>query len=99
MNNGKLNGTAKRTRFRLGRVLATPGALEALANTGQVVSEFLNRHVCGDWGNLSEEDRQANEQSLRDGTRLLSSYRLNDGTKIWIITEAADDRGCRVATT
>ena len=53
----------------------------------------------GDWGDLDDEDRQANELALVDGSRLLSSYRLRDGTKIWIITEAADERGRREATT
>jgi hypothetical protein len=28
---------------------------------------------------------------VRDGTRVLSTYELRDGTRIWIITEA--DRG------
>ena len=75
-------------KFPLGQTVATPGALAALASTGQSPLEFLDRHVQGDWGELSEEDRQENEFSLREGFRLLSAYRLNDGTKIWIITEA-----------
>lgn len=75
-------------KFTLGKVVATPGALEALMTSGQSATEFLNRHVSGDWGELDPEDQQANEQALIDGTRLLSAYRLNDGTKMWVITEA-----------
>jgi hypothetical protein len=83
----------------LGRVFAAPGAVEALQKASQTATEFLQRHVSGDWGELCEEDRQANEQSLIDGSRLLSSYRTSNGEKMWIITEATDDSGRRAATT
>jgi hypothetical protein len=36
---------------------------------------------------------------LLDGSRLLSAHRTSLGEKIWIITEAADESGHRVATT
>jgi hypothetical protein len=75
-------------RFPLGRILATPGALEALEVANQNPSEFLKRHVNGDWGEVSGHDKQENEFSLMEGLRLLSAYTLSDGTKIWIITEA-----------
>jgi hypothetical protein len=49
---------------------------------------------------VGTEDAEANNQALRDGSRLLSAYILNDGkTKIWVITEAEDDNGNRAATT
>jgi hypothetical protein len=86
-------------KFNPGVLLSTPGALEAFERNGQTPLEFLKRHVAGDYGELCDEDRQANEQALIDGSRLLSAYRLKDGTKIWIITEAADERGRREATT
>lgn len=75
-------------RFPLGRIVATPGALEALERNEQTPHEFLLRHSNGDWGKLCEEDKQENELSLREGFRILSSYTLKDHTKIWIITEA-----------
>ncbi len=75
-------------RFRLGRIVATPGALAALAKTGDSPSSFLRRHVGGDWGELDEHDRKENELSLQHGFRLLSAYTLANGTKLWIITEA-----------
>ena len=78
---------APRPLLELGQVVATPGCLEAFAATGQTPDEFLDRHVKGDWGELDEEDRQANDDALIDGSRILSSYRLSNGTKIWIITE------------
>lgn len=85
--------------FNLGQIVATPGALDALEQAGQSPSEFLDRHVRGDWGKLCEEDAEANANSLNDGSRILSVYHTNSGNKIWIITEAADEHGQRPATT
>ena len=89
----------KQARFPLGQVVATPGALEALDKCGQSPSEFLDRHILGDWGDVSEDDKQANEVALVDGSRMLSAYTTGQGVRIWIITEAADDSGQRPATT
>ena len=76
------------TRFPLGQIVATPGALKALAAAGHTPQEFISRHQTGDWGELDEEDRRENERSLKDDCRLLSAYSLKNGTKIWVITEA-----------
>lgn len=87
-------------RFPMGQVLATPGALGALKESGQTPAHFLNRHVVGDWGaELCEEDRRLNDQALIDGSRVLSAYRTLKGARIWCITEATDDQGHRLATT
>jgi hypothetical protein len=75
-------------RFPLGQVLATPGALEALEASGETIHKFLARHASGDWGDIDQEDKDANERSLLDGSRLLSAYRTAKGEKLWIITEA-----------
>ncbi len=75
-------------KFSLGKLVATPSALEALADAAQNPMNFVSRHLQGDWGECCEQDRQANDEALRYGTRLLSVYRTAKGTKIWIITEA-----------
>ena len=82
------------TRFNLGRIVATPGALRALKEAGNNPAFFLARHLNGDWGDLSREDWKRNDQALLDGTRLLSAYHLAGGTKIWIITEADRSSTC-----
>ena len=74
--------------FSLGRLVATPGALAALEANCKGSTEYLERHVHGDWGELCEEDRQANAEALEHGLRILSAYRLDDGTRIWVISEA-----------
>ena len=82
------------TKFPLGQVVATPGALEALEKAGQSATTFLLRHVAGNWGDLCDEDKQTNEQSLIDGGRIFSAYHLDDGTKIWVITEEDRSSSC-----
>lgn len=79
--------TTTSRKFSMGRLLSTPGALAACAATGEVPHSFLARHERGDWGDLSKDDLQANEDALKEGLRLLSAYHLKDGTKIWLITE------------
>ena len=76
------------TRFALGQTYITPGAEEALQIAGQTAIEFLRRHMSCDWGELSDDDIQENEFSLKEGFRLLSNYRTGKGQQLWIITEA-----------
>jgi len=85
-------------KFDLGQVVATPDALEALKAAGQGPVEFLARHLRGDWGDLDEEDRRLNDMALVDGSRILSSYVLNTGVKVWLISDACDDDGRRAST-
>jgi len=68
--------------FNLGRIYATPAALEIIRATGVAPEDLLKRHVSGDWGNLSPEDRQMNDLALLDGGRLLSAYVLPSGAKV-----------------
>lgn len=75
-------------RFQLGQIVATPGALVAIEFARANALELIRRHVSGDWGDLGDEDKQANEFALVNGSRLLSAYTLADGTRVWIITEA-----------
>jgi len=93
-----LNETSK-AKFHPGQIVATPGALEALQNAGETPHEFLVRHLSGDWGDLDQEDCQLNDAALVDGSRLLSAYVTRKNERLWIITEAADDEGRRLATT
>ena len=85
--------------FRLGRLYITPGAIEALYLNYTTGAEYLTRHLSGDWGDICDEDKESNNQALENGARILSAYRLKNGTRIWIITEAANEEGERIATT
>lgn len=74
--------------FPLGRVLATPGALDALGASGETADMLLARHVHEDWGDVDGHDWKANDDALVRGLRLLSAYTLRSGVKVWLITEA-----------
>jgi len=73
-------------RFRLGRIVSTPNLLSRVPN--EDILRGIGRHQAGDWGDVSDADRQENELSLKEGFRLLSAYQAANGTKFWIITEA-----------
>ena len=86
--------------FPIGKLLATPAALEALQEADVDLIDLVERHICKDWGDLSDDDKQLNDEALHDGSRILYAYVLETtGAKIWIITEAVDDSGERAATT
>ncbi|AJY29933.1 putative type I restriction-modification system methyltransferase subunit [Burkholderia thailandensis 34] len=51
------------------------------------VFKLLNRHARGDWGDLPEEDHQQNNLAAITGQRVLSSYGLPNGQKVWVLTE------------
>lgn len=73
--------------FPTGALVCTPGAeasLDALS-----MGLLLAAHVCGEWGELDAEDKQANDDAVKNGDRILSCYILTDpARRIWIITEA-----------
>lgn len=81
--------------FKLGEVVATPGALKAIEENNLDTWSLLQRHVNGDWGNVPEEDKLENKLSVENGYRVMSSYPLKgSGKNIWIITEADRSSTC-----
>ena len=77
--------------FSLGSIVCTRAIFDTM-NKDYDFSEFakasLARHSAGDWGDMCEGDKQANEAALVDGSRLFSAYKADGRPKIWIITEA-----------
>jgi len=81
--------------FNTGQIVATRGVYDLACenpNFAQFIQKSLNRHVKGDWGDVDGEDKQTNDQALKQGTRLLSAYNdnrfpENGVATIWIITE------------
>lgn len=86
--------------FPLGRIVATPDALEAVENSR--ILECLARHAKGDWGNVCAEDAELNNRATHRGTRILSAYSIDPAKPcegygdncIWIITEADRSSTC-----
>jgi hypothetical protein len=76
-------------KFSLGAVHVTVAALEALMRNEEELIHLLKRHREGDYGaEMCYDDRVVNEESIKRGGRVLSSYTLQDGSVLWIITEA-----------
>ena len=78
-------------KFKLGQVVATSGVYEMVGEDikfNQFVAKSFERHCNGDWGDLDEEDKKANDFALRNGDdRLFSKYVFNEEVSIYIITE------------
>jgi hypothetical protein len=86
------------SKFQLGKLVATPGALSALEEAGQEPGFFLHKHVRGDWGECGVEDSMANDSALADGSRIFSVYRTLKNVKLWVITEGVSESGIREST-
>lgn len=86
--NDASNGKPLKPRFSTGQLLFTPGAFASMQKYQTSPIELLRRHQAGDWGTIPKEDAQANEQALKYGDRLLSSYQITPDVVIWLITEA-----------
>jgi len=75
-------------RFRIGLLVMTPAAQAKLELAEISPTVLLGRHLRGDWGELDIDDIARNELALLSHRRLLSSYAIPGGGRVWIITEA-----------
>lgn len=82
-----LNLTSQ-ARFSPGQVVMTAGVDELVRQGRLNPTPYLRRHLHGDWGDLSDDDRRLNDAALQSGEdRLFSSYQVTRDLKLWIITE------------
>ena len=82
--------------FETGPVVTTPGIREIMNRGPQeidTIQRCLNRHCQGDWGDLCDDDKQLNQDSLNEEKEkgftydnLFSSYETDFG-KIFVMTE------------
>lgn len=90
------NENARFPKFPLGQTCLTAGVNDLATEEGLAflssIQVLFYRHMCGDWGDVCDEDKQMNNEALIGGGRLLSSYELTDSSErkhtVWIITEA-----------
>lgn len=81
--------------FHLGQVMVTPGAREAVPALGDLLI-MLARHQSGDYGHVCGDDWRVNDMALKDGSRIMSAYAIDESrpcagfgeNTIWVITEA-----------
>jgi hypothetical protein len=72
--------------FSLGDIVATKAASEVIPKSE--ITEAIERHASGDWGDVAEEDKMNNDLALEKQGRLVSGYATQAGTKFWLITES-----------
>lgn len=95
--------------FMLGQVLTSSGIFELLEGHPSLfafINKCILRHKAHDWGDIGPEDAVSNVTALEGGGRLFSIYTIPSSIglpskffRIWIITEAVDDKGLRASTT
>ncbi len=79
--------------FKMGQVVATPGALQFCEANNINPLLLLGRHIAGDWGDLDSADVAANVHAVQHDLRILSAYKFANG-KLWVITEADRSSTC-----
>jgi hypothetical protein len=86
-------------RFQLGRTYTSLGVAHLRVN----VLRYYKRHQCGDWGDVTEEQKNANEDALISGGSLLSQFEIEtpDGKKhaAYVLTEENRGRTVVMLTT
>jgi hypothetical protein len=90
------------SRFSLGKITITPGAVEALGDSGQHAAAFLLRHTCGDWGacghcdqiELTADERRRGWEATEDTAKINKSNLLNCRDRI--MSECRTERGKRL---
>lgn len=76
--------------FEAGQIVMTAAVSHLVEHGALDPTQYLRRHLMGDWGELPPQDAQSNQEALRFGDRLFSSYDtpVIDEPRLWIITEA-----------
>ena len=73
-------------KFSLGKTYATSAVAAWAEQNGTDLTKLMWRHHCGEWGDLCDGDKTANDQALETGDRILSAYQIS-GRKVYIVTE------------
>ena len=71
-------------KFKIGRLIISPAALQALST--DEICLAVDNHICGQWGDISDHDRAANELALSTSAPLLSVYHTDTGTELRVLT-------------
>lgn len=77
-------------KFEPGHLVMTRGVGDLIETSEEFTKHVqlsVTRHLAGDWGEVCDEDRVANEQALQEGDRLFSVYKKEGLPNLWIITE------------
>jgi hypothetical protein len=75
----------KEPPFEMGRLVPTPSVASRFSD--DALAGIVSRHIDCDWGEVCDEDWDANDLAVETDERLLSAYTVND-ERLWVITEA-----------
>ena len=77
-------------KFQPGQLVVTR-AVHDMMNSNEEFEKHVHlsieRHLAGDWGDVSDDDRVANELALKSEDRLFSAFKGEGMPKLWVITE------------
>lgn len=78
--------------FRTGTIVATRGISDKLEREPTfkkfIEDTLFNRYMKCDWGDVSDENAELNNNALKNDDRILAAYKIpKSDDKIWIITE------------
>lgn len=80
------------TKFTIGDVVVTNRAAQILAAADLRVDALLQRHQTGDWGDVSDDQRQINDDGLSRKYSVVSNYSTPDGHTLAVFTMADRSR-------
>ena len=73
-------------KFPLGRLVITPAVLTNISVDD--ICRAIDRHVCGQWGDVPDLVRVTNESGLLSGGHLLSAFQGRNGIELRVLTAA-----------
>jgi hypothetical protein len=73
--------------FTLGEIVITPEAERLMTMLSINPASLLLRHVTGDWGDASDDQKRTNEEAVREGGRVLSVYG-SGRRRLYVMTNA-----------
>lgn len=79
----------KREEFlplKLVNISCSKAAAAVLARAGATEDEILERHRSGDWGDVSDEDKQFNDKLLCEGDFVCSEFQLEEKVRVSVCT-------------
>ena len=78
---------SRKPLFDPGTLLVSPGVLDSAIE----YRRYLRRHLLGDWGDVSEYDKQENRRALETNDAVLSQYPValpGESALLCVMTEA-----------
>ncbi len=79
-------------KFTLGKIVVTAKAAQILKRAELACEALISRHQRGDWGDVTESERQLNDDGVGRQFNLVSAYDIDTGERITVVTKS--DRSC-----